>query len=114
MLILILLLIIGSALVYISKFNFVPVDLNLGLYVFTDIPLFYVIVGSLLIGLVLSYLVYIVQAISTAFAMRGKNKKIRNAKDEILELTRRVHQLELENRTLQQLSGNEPEDRNAL
>jgi uncharacterized integral membrane protein len=114
MLTLILLLVIGSALVYISKFNFVPVDLNLGGYIFTDIPLFYVIVGSLLTGLVLSYLVYLFQAISTSLTMRGKNKKIKSGKDEILELTRRVHQLELENRGLQQLSGNEPEDRNAL
>ncbi len=114
MLSLILLLIIGSALVYISKFNFVPVDLNLGAYVLSDIPLFYVIVGSLLIGLVLSYLIYLVQAFATALTLSGKNKEIEKNKSEILELTRRIHQLELENRELKQLSGNEPEDPNAL
>lgn len=114
MLSLILLLIIGSALVYISKFNFVPVDLNLGAYVLSDVPLFYVIVGSLLIGLVLSYLIYLVQAVSTALTLSAKNKEIEKDKNEILELTRRVHQLELENRELKHLSGNEPEDPNAL
>jgi len=114
MLILILFLIVGSALVYISKFNFAPVNLNLGAYVLSDIPLFYVIVGSLVIGLVLSYLVYLVRAISTSFTLRGKNKEIKNDKDEILELTRRVHQLELENEKLKHLSGNEPQDSNAL
>lgn len=114
MLMLILLLIIGTALVYISKFNFAPVSLNLGAYVFSDIPLFYVIIGSFIIGLVLSYLVHLVRAISTSFTLHGKNKEIKKDEDEILELTRRVHQLELENEKLKHLTGNEPEDQNAL
>lgn len=114
MLILILLLVIGSILVYISKFNFTPVDLNLGAYIFSDIPLFYVIVGSLLTGLVLSYLVYLFRVISAAMTIRGKNMEIKKDKDEILELTRRVHQLELENEKLKHFSKNEPKDRHAL
>ncbi|MCX6706452.1 MAG: hypothetical protein NTV24_05150 [Candidatus Woesebacteria bacterium] len=40
MLILILLLVVGSVLVYISKFNFMPVSVNLGLYTFPNIPLY--------------------------------------------------------------------------
>lgn len=114
MLILILFLIVGSALVYISKFNFVPVTLDLGIYVLSDIPLFYVIIGSLLIGLILSYLVYLVGAISTSITIHGKNKEIRNDKDEILKLTRRIHQLELENEKSSHLSENIPEDPDAL
>ncbi|MFA5025310.1 MAG: lipopolysaccharide assembly protein LapA domain-containing protein [Candidatus Shapirobacteria bacterium] len=114
MLILIFFLIVGTALVYISKFNFAPVDLNLGAYVISDIPLFYVIIVSFIIGLVLSYLVHLVRAISTSFTLHGKNKEIKKDEDEILELTRRVHQLELENEKLKHLSGNEPEDPNAL
>ncbi|MFA6250472.1 MAG: LapA family protein [Candidatus Shapirobacteria bacterium] len=114
MLILILFLIIGSVLVYISKFNFTPVTLNLGAYIFSDIPLFYVIVGSLLIGLVLSYLVYLVRAISTSFTLHGKNKEIKKDENKILELTRRIHQLELENKKLNHLSQNVPEDPSTL
>jgi uncharacterized integral membrane protein len=114
MLTLILLLVVGSFLVYISKFNFAPVSLNLGVYVFDNIPLFYVIVGSLVLGLVLSYLIYLVGAISTSFTLRGKNKEIKNDKDKILELTRQIHQLELENEKLKNVSGNKPQDSNAL
>jgi len=114
MLILILFLIIGSFLVYISKYNFAPVTLNLGMYVISDIPLFYVIIGSLLIGLVLSYLVHLVRAISNSFTLHGKNKEIKKDKDEILELTKRIHQLELENERLSHFSGNESEDPNAM
>jgi lipopolysaccharide assembly protein A len=114
MLVIILLLVIGSILVYISKFNFTPVSVNLGLYAFTNIPLFYVIVGSLLAGLVLSYLVYLVHAISTSFRLRGKDNEIKKNEDEVLELTKRVHQLELENEKLRNNSNSEPEDPNAL
>jgi len=114
MLILIAFLIIASLLVYISKYNFTPVTLNLGAYVFSDIPLFYVIVGALLLGLILSYLIYLIPSISNSFTIRGKNKEIKNDKSKILELTRRIHQLELENEKLRHLSGNEPEDQNAL
>lgn len=115
MLILIFLLIVGSGLVYISKFNFTPVTLNLGRYVFSDIPLFYVIIGSLVIGLVSSYLIYRIQAISTFFQLRGKNKEIKKEKSEVLELTKRVHQLELEKEKIK--NGSEelkPTDQNAL
>lgn len=114
MLVLILLLIVGSILVYISKYNFMPVSVNLGLYTFSDIPLFYVIVGSLVFGLVLSYLFYLVRAIATSFALRGKDNEIKKNKDEVLELTKRVHQLELENEKLGHDSSVEPEDKNAL
>ncbi len=114
MLIIILLLVVGAILVYISKYNFMPVTVNLGMYVISDIPLFYVIVGSLVIGLVLSYVVYLVHAISTSFAFRGKDNEIKKNKDEVLGLTKRVHQLELENEKLRHNSDVEPEDSNAL
>lgn len=114
MLELILLLVVGSGLVYISKFNFVPVSVNLGMYTISDIPLFYVIVGSLVIGLVLSYLVYLINAISISFVLKGKDKEIKKNKDEVLELTRRVHQLELENEKIKNGSVLETVDTNAL
>jgi uncharacterized integral membrane protein len=111
---LILLLVVGSVLVYISKFNFMLVSVNLGQYVLSDIPLFYVITGSLVLGLVLSYVVYFVHGISTSLTLRGKNKEIKKDKDEVLELTRRVHRLELENEKLKHSPSLEPEDSNAL
>ena len=114
MLVIILFLIVGSILVYISKFNFMPVSVNLGFYVFSNIPLFYVIIGSVLFGLILSYLVYLVHTISTSFTLRGKNKEIKENKDEVLELTRNVHQLELENEKIKNGSDSEPTDQNAL
>lgn len=114
MLVLILFLAIGAIVVYISQYNFTPVTVNLGIYVLSDIPLFYVIAGSLLTGLVLSYLVSLVRAISNSYTIRGKDKEIKNNKSEVLELTKRIHQLEIENKKLGEDTGLKPEDPNAL
>lgn len=114
MLILILLLVVGSILVYISKFNFVPVSVNLGFYTFSNIPLFYVIASSMVIGLALSYLIYLVKSISISFTIRGKDKEIKKNKEEVLELTKSVHQLELENEKQKHNPTVESDDRNAL
>ena len=107
-------LIVGTLLVYISRYNFQPVSVNLGFTVFSGIPLFYIIVGSLLIGMVLSYLVSVITSISTSFVLHGKNVEVKKNKGEVLELTKRVHQLEIKNEKLGKESGIEPDDRNAL
>lgn len=114
MLTLILLLVIGSVLVYISKYNFIPVTLNLGFRSFSNVPLFYIIVGSVLFGLVLSYLVSLVRAMANSRTLRGKNKEIKKNKEEVLELTKNVHKLELENEKIKNGSDSEPSDKNAL
>ena len=114
MLILILLLVVGSILVYISKFNFELVSVNLGFYVFNNIPLFYVIVGSVVFGLVLSYLAYLFHSIFTSYTIRSKNHEIKKNKEEVLDLTKQVHQLELDKEKIKNGSDFEPTDKNAL
>lgn len=99
MLILILLLIFGVLMVYLAQ---------VGTAYFAAFPLFYVIMGSLLTGLLLSYTAYVINSIFTGLKMRGKNKEIKQGTDDILELTKRIHQLELENEKLK------PSDKNAL
>jgi len=114
MLVLILILIVGLVFVYISRYNFMPVSINFGIYSFSNIPLFYVIVGSIVTGLILAYLLYIVHEIFNSFALMGKDNEIKKNKDEVLELAKRVHQLELENEKLKHSPTIEPEDPNAL
>lgn len=91
-----------------------PVSVHLGQYVLSDVPLFYVIICSLVLGLILSYVIYFIHDISTSWILRGKVNEIKKNKDEVLELTKRVHQLELENEKLKHSRTSEPEDRNAL
>lgn len=115
MLILILFLIVGSAMVYLAQNNLTPVTLHLSSYIFPNIPLFYIIVGSVLAGLVLAYLSYLVHSIFVGFTIREKENKIKKSKSEIVDLTKRIHQLELENERLKNNSTTvEPTDKNAL
>lgn len=115
MLTLILFLVVGGVMVYLAQNNLMLITLNLGTYVFSGIPLFYIIIGSLLTGLGLAYLIYLVNSIFTAFTMRGKDIKIKKGKSENVDLTKRIHQLELENERLKNNSTIvEPRDKNAL
>jgi uncharacterized membrane protein (DUF106 family) len=86
----------------------------MGPYVITDIPLFYVIVGSVVVGLLISYLVYLVQLITSSLEIRSKNNELKMCKEEILELTKRIHQLELQNEKLKHSPAVEVDDVNAL
>lgn len=115
MLSLILILLVGSGLVYISRFNYTPVDVNLGVYAFNSVPLFYVIVASILIGLTISYIVLIINSIASSLTIRKKDIQLKKDQDEIMELTKRVHQLELDGEKLK--NGDTvpvPTDQNAL
>ncbi len=113
MLNIIFLLIAGSALTYISKFNQELVSVNIGIYSSPTIPLFYVIVGSMLIGIILSYILQTIRNVTTYFEIRRKSQQIKSNKAEIIDLTKTVHQLELENEKLKH-TGPEVGDPNGL
>lgn len=115
MLTLIFLLVTASLFAYIAQNNFMLVTLHLGTYELSNIPLFYIIMGSLLVGLVLSYFMQVARSIMTAFTMQGKNNTIKQGNRDIVDLTKRIHQLELENEKLKNNSSTrEPRDQNAL
>jgi putative membrane protein len=115
MLILILFLIVGGVMVYLAQNNLMLVTLYLGTYAFSNIPLFYIIIGSLLTGLGLAYFIYLINSIFIAFSMHRKDSAIKHGKSDIVDLTKRIHQLELENERLKNNSTVvETPDNNAL
>lgn len=115
MLELIFLLVVGGIMAYLAQNNLTLVTLRFGIYAFTNIPLFYVIIGSLLTGLGMAYIMHLFNSIFTAYAMHGKNTRIKKGNSEIVDLTKRIHQLELQNEKLKNTSTvTELEDTNAL
>jgi len=115
MFILIFLLIAGGIMVYLAQNNLMLVPLHLGSYVFSDIPLFYIIIGSLVVGLTLAYILHLVNTIAVSLTLHKKDNKIKETKNEVAELTKQIHQLELENERLKNNSTViEPTDKNAL
>ena len=111
----ILFLVVGAIMVYLAQNNLSLITLHLGPYSFSDIPLFYVIIGALIAGLIFAYIVFFINSIFTGFTMRGKDKTIKQGKSEVIDLTKQVHQLELENERLKNNSTViEPQDINSL
>jgi uncharacterized integral membrane protein len=97
---LIFLLVFGSGVAYLALQNTSHIAFTVFDYTFTDIPLFSVIIGSALIGALMVYLIHLINSISTAFTIHGKNKKIKESERNVTELTKIIHKLELENEAL--------------
>lgn len=100
MLRLIILLVFGSVMAYLSLENTLAVPVTLFGYTFPHVPLFFVIIGSMLGGILLAYVIHLVQSLFTALILRSKDKKIRDERNELAELTKKYHQLEIENAEL--------------
>ena len=64
-------------------------------------------------GLLFSWIISLVGDITTGFRIRGKESKIKDYRKETAELTKKIHQLELENTRLQ-TETNGPSDNKSL
>jgi uncharacterized integral membrane protein len=97
---LIITILFGLVLAYFATQNTDPISLKFLQYTIPNIPTYVVVVGSLLVGLFLSWIISLVNDISNGFAMQGKEKVIKDYRKESADLTKKVHQLELENTRL--------------
>jgi len=100
MLTLILFLIFGSGLAYLAFQNSAHVTLVFLNYTFPDVSLFFVILGSMLVGVLLAYIIQLVNSISTALTMHSKDRQIKDSAKDVTQLTKKTHELELENESL--------------
>jgi lipopolysaccharide assembly protein A len=114
MLSLILLLVFGSGLTFISMQNTQEVSLTFYRYTFSNLPVYFVILGSILVGVILAYFISFLNSISTHMLIRKQYKKIGKEKQTVAELTKRIHQLELENVKLKSKSEPSSFDQKSL
>ena len=97
---LLLTFIFGLGIAYFTAQNTHGVTVTLANYPLTDVPLYIVVIASLLIGLFVGWIMSVMQSISSGFAIRGKESAIRKAHNDIHALQARVHELETENAEL--------------
>ncbi len=114
MLTLILLLIFGSGMAYLAFQNSAHVTLTFLNYIFPDVPLYLVILGSTLVGVLLAYTIYLANSISTALTIHSKDNKIKESEKDLTQLTKKTHELELENESLKKDSPAADSDDKAL
>lgn len=110
---LLLIFVIGLLISFFATQNTDPISLQFFIYQIAEVPKYVVVVGAFLTGLLLSWIINIINNIMAGFAIRKRDSKITDFKRENAELVKRVHQLELENAKLKE-RYNEPEDEKSL
>jgi uncharacterized integral membrane protein len=100
MLVLIIGVIFGLAISYFATQNTTPVTIRIAEYTWEEVPLYLVIVGSLFVGLFISWILYLARAVSSRITLYGKNHEVRRARRTAADLEMRVRELEAENADL--------------
>ena len=114
MLALILFIAFGLIFGYFATLNTNLVAVNFGTTTVPNIPLYLLVLVSLGIGIVFSSLFYAFKSLGTRLFLWGKQGELSGAKKEIAELTKKIHQLEIENAKLKARNGEGTEDENSL
>lgn len=97
MLSLIVFFLFGLAVAYFAIQNTLGVTMVLANNIFTGVPLYLIVIGSILTGIVLSWIISGLNAISVYRKLRGKEKVIESDQREIHALKEKVAALETEN-----------------
>lgn len=98
MVVLIVGVILGIAIGYFATQNTTPVTIQFGEYTFADIPLYLIMVGSLITGVLVSWILYLAKILSSGTTTYGKDyAAMRRARRVAADLEQRVHELEAEN-----------------
>jgi len=108
---LIVLVVFGIGVAFFATQNTQTVSIILANYPLTDIPLYLIVLVSLLLGFIVSWIISLVDVISSALKIHGRESTIKDANKQISELTKRAHQLELENERLKGESGHPSDDK---
>jgi len=100
MFVLIISIIFGIAIAFFAIQNGVLVTIHLSSYSIPGVPLYLVVLGSVLITLLFSWLVFLVNSLGNAFTISGKNNSLKNQGKENRDLKRKLQELEVENARL--------------
>lgn len=113
MLWIILIAVFAGSFAYFATQNTTLVTIHLGTYIVPDLPVYSVILASILATLIVSGFIYIVKSLSSSLTIHEKEDDLKNARNEVAELTKDLHKMELENAKLKGDLGI-PEDENSI
>jgi len=100
MLSLIIIFIFGLTVAFFATQNTGNVDVVLANSPIPDVPLYLVVLISIILGLLMGWFISIVSSISSFFRLRGKDAKIQQTQSSVHNLEKKVHDLEIENERL--------------
>ena len=83
------------------------VTLNFGSYYIDNIPIYLIVLGSLLIGVLASFFAYLGIHLSSKLTISEQKDELKKLKEEESEAVKRAHKLEVENAKLKTELGKE-------
>jgi len=113
MIILILTVVLGIAFAFFATQNTGHVSVYIGSFNLSNIPLYQVILGSIITALIVAGFIYFLKSLSSSLTINEKDDELKKTKDELAEITKEAHKLEIENTKLKSEAGEE-EDENAI
>lgn len=99
MLVLAVVVIFGLLFAYLSTQNTALVTIRVADLTWT-LPLYFIALASLFLGVAISWMLSLVDWISSALTIHSKEQHIKEKNEELENLQQRIHQLELENAKL--------------
>jgi uncharacterized integral membrane protein len=90
---------IGFAMFATQNLN--PVFVNLGGYSLAGVPLYLVVLGSMLAGILISAVISWTNSIGALMSIKGRDHKIKETEHEVEKLRERLKEMEIENARLQ-------------
>ncbi|MDO8503868.1 MAG: lipopolysaccharide assembly protein LapA domain-containing protein [bacterium] len=106
--------IVGSGIGYFATQNTGLISLYFGSYIAPNIPIYIVVMGALLLGLLLAWIFNLINAFSSKLALHSKEGKIKEANKTVAELTKETHHLEIDNARLKERLGEGETDDKSL
>ena len=113
MLTLVITVILATLFAFFATQNTSSVSLNFAGYVLSGIPLYLAILVPFLAGLLLAFVLHTMKDLSSSLTISGEKSKVKKLKEEITEITKQAHHLELENAKLKAQTG-EADDENSI
>ena len=89
-------------------------DIYISQYTIPDVPVFLLVLISLLIGLFLAWLMHIISDVSSKMTIKEHKKELKELNNKIAEVTKEVHKLELENTKYKSKLGEEEFDEESI
>ena len=97
MILFLIIMISGFLFAIFAAQNNTLVDLRVGAYFLYSVPVYSVALTSVWVGIIITWLINATGAVSSMWNLKNKETKLKSADQQLNELTKRIHQLELEN-----------------
>lgn len=114
MILLIIILVFGLFFSIFSAQNSTPVDVAFLTYSLPQVPVYLIAFISLWVGVMITWIINATHLVSKTIDLKGKEGKLKEGEQSRAQLTKRVHQLELENKKMKKKLKIDDEDEKSL